>query len=73
MMGVTLSAAGSWQWFMQTLCADIAKKKGVNPHEVLNAEAEAAAVGSNGLFFLPYLAGERTPHEMRTLAVAGLD
>ncbi len=62
MMGVTLSAAGSWQWFMQTLCADLAKKKGINPHEVLNEEAANAAVGSNGLFFLPYLAGERTPH-----------
>jgi xylulokinase len=62
MMGVTLSAAGSWQWFMQTLCSDIAKKKGVGLHEMLNQEAELAAAGSNGLFFLPYLTGERTPY-----------
>ncbi len=62
MMGVTLSAAGSWQWFMSTLCDELIKKKGVNAHELLNAEAAAVPPGSDGLFFLPYLAGERTPH-----------
>ena len=62
MMGVTLSAAGSWQWFVENMCSDLKKVKGVKPHEVLNAEAAEAAVGSGGLFFLPYLAGERTPH-----------
>ena len=36
MMGVTLSAAGSLQWFVQQLCTELAKKKGVDPYEVLN-------------------------------------
>ena len=62
MMGVTLSAAGSWQWFMSTLCHDLAKAKGLETQELLNQEAAAATTGSQGLFFLPYLAGERTPH-----------
>ncbi len=62
MMGVTLSAAGSWQWFMANLCSDLLNKKGAKPHEVLNTEAAAAVPGCNGLYFLPYLAGERTPH-----------
>jgi len=62
MMGVTLSAAGSLQWFVQQLCTELAKKKGVDPYEVLNEEAALVPAGSEGLFFLPYLAGERTPH-----------
>jgi xylulokinase len=62
MMGVTLSAAGSLQWFASQLCSELMKKKGVDPYAVLNAEADAVPPGSEGLFFLPYLAGERTPH-----------
>jgi xylulokinase len=62
MMGVTLSAAGSLQWFATQLCIELAKKKGADPYEVLNQEAAAVAPGSEGLFYLPYLAGERTPH-----------
>ncbi|MFZ4467797.1 MAG: xylulokinase [Pirellula sp.] len=62
MMGVTLSAAGSLQWFVQNICKDLAAKKGVDPYEILTEEASALSPGSEGLFFLPYLAGERTPH-----------
>jgi xylulokinase len=39
-----------------------AKKKKVDVYDLLTAEAEAVAAGSDGLFFLPYLSGERTPH-----------
>jgi xylulokinase len=39
-----------------------AKKKKVDVYTLLTAEAEAVAAGSSGLFFLPYLSGERTPH-----------
>ncbi|MCA9216669.1 MAG: xylulokinase [Planctomycetales bacterium] len=61
MMGVSLSAAGSLEWFCQQLCKELlAGKK--DPYAVLNAEAAEVAAGSEGLFFLPYLAGERTPH-----------
>jgi xylulokinase len=65
MMGVTLSAGGSLQWFRDKLCQDVvaeAKRKNVKPYDLLNAEAEKVAAGSDGLFFLPYLSGERTPH-----------
>jgi len=65
MMGVTLSAGGSLQWFRNELCkADVAKAKraGQEVYDLLTREAAAVPPGCNGLFFLPYLSGERTPH-----------
>lgn len=65
MMGVNLSAGGSLQWFRNQLCqAEMAAalKSKREPYELLAAEAEAVNAGSSGLFFLPYLSGERTPH-----------
>jgi len=65
MMGVTLSAGGSLQWFRNQLCkTDLAAavRKGADLYDVLAGEAAAAPVGARGLFFLPYLSGERTPH-----------
>jgi xylulokinase len=61
MMGVSLSAGGSLQWFADQVCKDVGGK-GKNVYDLLNAEAEKVAAGSEGLFFLPYLAGERTPY-----------
>jgi len=63
--GCMLSAGGSFQWFRNTLGwneVDAARQKGVDPYELLIAEAEQAPRGSNGLFFLPYLTGERCPY-----------
>ena len=54
-MGVMLSAAGSLQWYRDTLAPNMSFD------ELLN-EAESVPVGSEGLQFLPYLSGERTPH-----------
>ncbi|MCY4070094.1 MAG: xylulokinase [Chloroflexi bacterium] len=54
-MGVMLSAAGSLQWYKDTFAATM-------DYDSLLAEAEAVPAGSEGLFFLPYLTGERTPH-----------
>ena len=54
-MGVMLSAAGSLRWFRDT-CAP-----GRDFGE-LTAAAAAAPAGCDGLTFLPYLTGERTPH-----------
>jgi len=54
-MGVMLSAAGSLQWYRDTLAPDVG-------FDALIAEAEAIAPGSEGLLFLPYLTGERTPY-----------
>ncbi|QDU90166.1 Xylulose kinase [Pirellulimonas nuda] len=60
MMGVTLSAAGSLQWFADALAKDLSREKDVFARLV--EEAEATPPGADGLFFLPYLTGERTPH-----------
>ncbi len=54
-MGVMLSAAGSLQWYRDTLAP------GVSFDDLLK-EAESVPAGSEGLQFLPYLSGERTPH-----------
>jgi xylulokinase len=65
LMGVNLSSGGCLQWFRNQLCqADVAAAKRAkrDVYEILTAEAEKAPPGSEGLFFLPYLSGERTPH-----------
>lgn len=54
-MGVMLSAAGSLQWYRDTLAPDIS-------FDNLLKEAGSVSAGSEGLQFLPYLSGERTPH-----------
>jgi xylulokinase len=54
-MGVMLSAAGSLGWFRDALAPG-------EPYDRLLAEAERWEPGAEGLLFLPYLAGERTPH-----------
>ncbi len=64
-MGVNLSAGGSLQWFRNELCkADVeaARRAKREIYDVLTEEAARAPTGSDGLFFLPYLSGERTPH-----------
>ncbi|HEX8997647.1 MAG TPA: xylulokinase [Ktedonobacterales bacterium] len=55
LMGVMLSAAGSFQWLRDTLAPDTS-------FDALVAEAATAPAGSGGLLFLPYLTGERTPY-----------
>ncbi len=62
MMGVTLSAAGSLQWFVENLCKELGQRRGVDPYAEITSEAAAVPAGSDGLLFAPYLAGERTPH-----------
>jgi len=54
-MGVMLSAAGSLQWYRDTLASNMS-------FDELLKEAESVPDGSEGLQFLPYLSGERTPH-----------
>lgn len=54
-MGVMLSAAGSLRWFRDALAP------GVEFGDLVQ-EAETIPPGSDGLLFLPYLTGERTPH-----------
>jgi xylulokinase len=52
-MGVMLSAAGSLRWFRDAVGGS---------YDELVAEAERWPAGTEGLMFLPYLQGERTPH-----------
>jgi xylulokinase len=65
MMGVNLSSGACLQWFRNQLCqADtaVARKAKRDVYDLLTEEAAQVAAGSDGLFFLPYLSGERTPH-----------
>ena len=55
LMGVMLSAAGSYRWFRDALAPDRA-------FSALDKQAAVVPPGANGLLFLPYLTGERTPH-----------
>ena len=54
-MGVMLSAAGSLDWLRGVLAPG-------TDFDTLTAEAAQWGPGAEGLTFLPYLAGERTPH-----------
>ncbi len=54
-MGVTLMAGGAFRWYRETFT-------NVNGYDHLTEEAATVPAGSEGLFFLPYLNGERTPH-----------
>jgi xylulokinase len=53
LMGVTLSAGGSLSWWREALGGD---------YDELVGAASNVPPGSEGLVFLPYLSGERTPH-----------
>jgi len=54
-MGVMLSAAGSLQWYHDALASNMS-------FDELLKESESVPAGCEGLQFLPYLSGERTPH-----------
>ncbi|HLH31179.1 MAG TPA: xylulokinase [Terriglobia bacterium] len=54
-MGVTQGAGLSLQWFRNNLAPG-------TDYEKLTEEAATAPAGSQGLYWLPYLMGERTPH-----------
>lgn len=65
LMGVMLSAAGSFRWYRDTLGnmeKAAAAASGRDAYDLLTESAAAAPPGSEGLIFLPYLTGERTPY-----------
>jgi xylulokinase len=62
LMGVVLSAAGSLRWFRDAIVPEAGRGSGEDPYDRLIGEAAGVAAGADGLLFLPYLAGERTPH-----------
>ena len=64
-MGVVLSAGGSMRWLRDTLYVpevEAARTGGPDAYSAIAAEAATVAPGSEGLIFLPYLTGERTPY-----------
>jgi len=65
LMGVMLAAGGSLRWFRDNLGQlekVVASLMDDEPYNLLIREAERVPTGSEGLIFLPYLSGERTPH-----------
>jgi xylulokinase len=65
LMGVMLSAAGSFRWYHDALGEAEqahARETGGNAFDILTDAAAAVPAGSEGLLFLPYLTGERTPY-----------
>jgi len=65
MMGVILSAGLSFSWFRDQLGQmerNVASQMGTDAYSLLTQEASLSTPGSQGLIFLPYLTGERTPH-----------
>jgi xylulokinase len=59
-MGVVLSAGGAFAWYRDQLARDVANEK--NSAAKLDEEAASIPAGADGVTFLPYLQGERTPH-----------
>ena len=62
--GTMQMAGGSYQWTRDQLCPleqQAAAALGISPYELMNLGAEKSAPGANGLVFLPYLLGERSP------------
>ena len=59
-MGVTQAAGLSLRWFKDRF--GVRSENSRDPYDLLADEASAAPPGSAGLFWLPYLMGERTPH-----------
>ncbi len=69
-LGVTLSAGGAYRWYRDALCqSEMAKAaaQGTNIYDYLGREAEAVAPGSDGVLFLPWLSGERSPYYDSTI------
>ncbi len=59
-MGVMLSAGAAFAWHQRELARELARDK--EAAAKLNQEAARIPIGAEGLTFLPYLQGERTPH-----------
>jgi len=65
LMGVTQGAGLSLRWVRDNIGLPeraLERWTGEDAYEILAREAANAAPGSDGLIFLPYLQGERTPH-----------
>lgn len=62
--GGAITAGASVTWFRDNFCrddAEIARLDGSDMHDRLDAGARDVAAGAEGVMFLPYLMGERSP------------
>lgn len=62
--GALSHTGSSYQWFRDNFCQDLVEKaigNSKNAFELMNEEAEQANPGCDGLVFLPYMLGERSP------------
>jgi xylulokinase len=65
LMGVMLSAGGSLRWYRDTFADSErtkAQESGQDVYDLLTEQAAEVPAGCEGLLFLPYLTGERTPY-----------
>ncbi len=63
-MGTMQTAGASYQWARDQLGQveiQSAASLGLNPYDLMNLEAKRSPAGANGLIYLPYLLGERSP------------
>ncbi len=64
-MGVTQGAGLSLQWFRNQFYQDamsVASEMEIDTYQIMDKQAALVSPGANGLVYLPYLMGERTPH-----------
>lgn len=62
--GSVQTAGSSYAWLKNTVCVsetEEAEKQGVDVYEFINSKIQRSPVGSNGVLFLPYMLGERSP------------
>lgn len=62
--GALSHTGSSYQWFRDNFCQDLVNEAAgntKNAFELMNEEAELANPGCDGLVFLPYMLGERSP------------
>ena len=69
-MGVVLSAGGAFAWYRDQFAKELAGS--ARADDLLTEEAAGVPAGAEGVTFLPYLQGERTPHRDASLRGAFL-
>lgn len=64
LQGGSVGGSGTLRWFKDELGhyeVDLARERSVSPYSIMDQEAEKIRLASDGLIFLPYMAGERSP------------
>lgn len=62
--GSTQTAGSAYRWLKEQICTEEAAEAehtAQNVYEIINSLVEQSPIGANGIIFLPYLLGERSP------------